>query len=132
MKIARQWLGKIRARARDELGLGLVETVVAVGIVASAVVAFVTALSAGSMAVRQADEMVMIESLARNQLEYIKGQPYDLQATSYPSVEAPDGYAISVEVVPIPGGDDDIQHIVLSIQRGGENLLSIEEYKVNR
>ncbi|PIU57027.1 MAG: hypothetical protein COS88_02130 [Chloroflexi bacterium CG07_land_8_20_14_0_80_51_10] len=132
MEIVGQWLRKVRARTRNEQGLGLVEAVVAVGIVASAVVAFVTALSAGSMAVRQADEMVMAESLARNQLEYVKGEPYDSQAASYPLVEAPDGYAISVEVISIPGGDDDIQHIVVTIQRGDENVLTVEEYKVNR
>lgn len=132
MKIAKRYLPKLRDLVREERGLGLVETLVAVGILGVTIVAFVAGLSTGLIAVRQADGQVVAESLARSQLEYIKAQPYNPEATTYPPVEAPGSYSISVEVGSIPGGSADIQRITVAILRSGESILTIEDYKVNR
>ena len=114
---------------RDERGLGLVESVVAVAIAGVTVVAFVTALSTGSIAVGELDQEVVAQGLARTQLEVIKGSAYD---TSYPSVDTPDGYTISIDVDSIPGTDNAIQRIAVTISRDGEEILTVEDYKVNR
>ncbi len=132
MKIAKRYLPNLRDLVREERGLGLVETLVAVGILGVAIVAFVAGLSTGSIAVRQAEGQVVAESLARSQLEYIKAQPYNPEAMTYPPVEAPNNYSISVEVGSIPGGSADIQRITVAILRSGESILTVEDYKVNR
>jgi type II secretory pathway pseudopilin PulG len=125
-------LVRVKKRAQDQRGLGLVETLVAVAILGTSVVAFVVALSAGSIAVGEQGEEVVAQSLVRTQLEYVKGCAYDPEATTYPAVEAPEGYAISVGVTSIAGTDDDIQKITVTISRESENIITVEDYKVNR
>jgi type II secretory pathway pseudopilin PulG len=128
----RQRLARIKNRAQGQMGLGLVETLVAVAILGTSVVAFVAALSAGSIAVGDQDEEVVAQGLAQTQLEYTKSYPYDPEATTYPTVATPEGYVISVDVASIPDTDADIQKITVTISRESEDLITIEDYKVNR
>lgn len=131
IRTIRQWLGKPKL-LRDEKGLTMVESVVTIAIVGVAVVAFAVALSTGSLAVNESDQEVMVQSLARTQLEYIKGYPYDPEATTYPTVNTTDNYSISVAVTSIPDTDANIQKITANISREGQVLLTVEDYKVNR
>ena len=128
-KTRNQWLASAKSWVQDQRGLGLVESLVAVAIIGVAVVAFVMALSAGSIAVREGDQEVVAQRLARTQLEYIKSCPYD---TAYSTVDEPESYAISVGVGSIPDTDTDIQKITVTISREGEDVLTVEDYKVNR
>ena len=108
------------------------ETLVAVAILGTSVVAFVVALSAGSIAVGEQDEEVVAQGLVQTQLEYTKSYTYDSGATTYPAVDAPEGYAIAVSVASVPDTDTDIQKITVTISRNSENLITVEDYKVNR
>ena len=128
------WFRKVKGWVQDQRGLGLVESLIAVAILGIAVVAFIMALSSGAVAVREGNQQVVAQSLVRTQLEYIKNYPYDPEATTYPTVDTPEGYTISVEVDSIPEADDDtdIQRITVTISRGGEDILTIEDYKVDR
>jgi type II secretory pathway pseudopilin PulG len=123
---------RIRNRTRDQTGLSLVETLVAVAILGTSVVAFLVALSAGSIAVGKQDEEVVAQGLVQTQLEYTKSYTYDPEATTYPTVDAPEGYAISVDVDSIPDTGNDMQKITVTISRESENLITVEGYKVNR
>ena len=128
----RSGLARIKNRAQGQRGLGLVETLVAVAILGTSVVAFVVALSAGSIAIGQQDEEVVAQGLAQAQQEYTKSYAYDAGASTYPAVAAPEGYTISVGVSSVPNTDADIQKITVTVLRNGENVLTIEDYKVNR
>ena len=128
----RQWLARVKVWVQDQRGLGLVESLAAVAILGTGVVAFVVALSAGSIAVREQEQQFVAQSLVQTQLEYTKSYPYDAGATAYPTVETPAGYSISVEVDPISDTDTDIQKITVTVSRDGEDLLTVENYKVNR
>ena len=128
-KTMNQWLASAKAWVQDQRGLGLVESLVAVAIMGVVAVAFVVALSAGSIAVREGDQEVVAQRLARTQLEYIKSCPYD---TTYSTVGEPESYSISVGVDPTPDNDTDIQKITVTISRDGEDILTVEDYKVNR
>ena len=110
----------------------MVESLAAVAVLGVTVVAFVVALSTGSIAVREGDQEAVAQSLVRSQLEYIKNYPYDPAATTYPKVAELEGYDISVEVSPIPDTDTDIQQVTVTISRDGEEILTVEDYKVNR
>ena len=126
-----QWLGKLKWY-RDERGVALVESLIAVAILGTTVVTLIIALATGSIAIRETDQEVVAQSLARTQLEYIKGYAYDPDATTYPTVSAPTGYTISVGVSSIPDTNSNIQKISANISREGGLILTIEDYKVNR
>ena len=130
-RTTQQWLNMLKV-FRDEEGLTLVESLIAVAIVGVSLVAFAVALSTGSIAVWESDQEVTVQSLARTQMEYIKGYPYDPDATTYPTVSATDNYSISVAVSSTPDADSDIQKVTANISRDGQVLLTIEDYKVNR
>jgi len=125
----KQYLARLKARIKDQRGLGLAESVVAVAIVGVAIVIFVTALSAGSIGVREGDQQVLAQSLARTQLEEIKAATYD---TSYPAIDTPKGYTISIGITSIPYTDTDIQKITVTIWQDINEILTVEDYKVNR
>jgi type II secretory pathway pseudopilin PulG len=123
---------RVKVWAQDERGLGLVESLAAVAILGATVVTFVIALSAGSIAVRESDQEAVAQSLVRSQLEYIKNYPYNPAATTYPKIAEAEGYGISVEVSPVPDTDTSIQKVTVTISRDGEEILTVENYKVNR
>jgi len=128
-----QWLSRAKAcLVWDQRGFGLVESLAAVAILGVTVVAFVIGLSAGSVTVREGNQEVVAQSLAQTQLEYVKNYPYDPEATTYPTVDTPEGYSISVGVGAINGTDVDIQKITVIISRDEEAILTVEDYKVNR
>jgi type II secretory pathway pseudopilin PulG len=123
---------RVKVWIRGERGLGLVESLAAVAVLGAAVVAFVVALSTGSIAVRESDQEAVAQSLVRSQLECIKNYPYNPAATTYPKIAEAEGYNISIEVSPIPDTDTNIQKVTVTISRDGEEILTVEDYKVNR
>lgn len=125
---------KIKAviRSRNQGGVGLVETLVAVAVLGTAVVAFAVALSAGSIAVGEHDGQATAQGLAQSQLEYSKSAAYVPGAVSYPLLNAPEGYGLTVGVIEVPGADGDIQKIAVTVSRDGETIIRVEGYKVNR
>jgi len=130
-RIIRQWLRKSIV-LKNERGITLAESVVTVAITGVVLVAFAAALSTGTIAVGENDRQVAVQSLARTQMEYIKGYPYDSGATTYPAVDTTDNYSISVGVTSVPDTDSHIQKITANISRNGQLLLTIEDYKVDR
>ena len=131
------WLRKVKGWVQDQRGVGLVESLVAVAILGITVVAFMMALSSGAVAVREGNQQVVAQSLARTQLEYIKNYPYESGVDTYPTdptMDMPGGYTIFVNVYSIPEADDDtdIQKITVTISIGDENILTVEDYKVDR
>ena len=126
-----QWLIKLYV-FKDETGLTLVESVITIAIIGVALVAFAVAMSTGALAVSESDQEVTAQSLARTQMEYIKGYPYDPVATTYPTINTTDNYSISVAVTSVPDADDNIQKVTATISRDAEVLLTVEDYKVKR
>lgn len=118
-----QWTG--RGWVQGERGVSLLESLVAVAILGLAVVATLTALSTGSLAVATADQEATAQSLARWQLEEIKAAPY---SAVYSTITQPD-YNISVGVSPMA---INIQKITVTISRASKVLQVVEGYKVNR
>jgi Tfp pilus assembly protein PilV len=119
-------------RIKGQRGLGLVETLVAVAVLGTAVVAFVVSLSAGSLAVSEQDTETIAQTLAQTQMEYIKNYPFNAAAITYPVVETPDSYSINVGVSPVEGADANIQKITVDILQYGSSVFLVSDYKVNR
>ena len=124
--------GLKRAIEDGQGGVGLVEVLVAVAILGVTLVAFLTAISTGSLGVATTEERVTAENLARSQLEYTKSLAYLAAPASYATVTPPTGYAVSANATSIAEGDSAIQRITVTVTRNGETLLTVEDYKVDR
>jgi len=117
----------------SEIAVSLVEALVAVAILGLALTALLSAVSAGSMAVSRTEERVTAENLARSQLEYVKSQAYQPLPAAYATVTpSPSDYGVGVVADIVPGGDDDIEKITVTVTRNGKELLVVDDYKVNR
>ena len=120
-----------------EAGLTLLETLVALAILAVIAVAFITGLSTSSKTLYQADERATAESLARSQMEWAKNSAYSYNATSYslaPVLDATDyqDYSANITAEALHDPDEGIQKIVVTIMRDDETVYKLEGYKVDR
>ncbi len=145
---------------KNERGFGLVEVLMALALLGIIAVAFIMAIAVASQAILIADERTTAESLARSQLEYIKEQPYvydeivtDEVYAIYNGIDIEDDYPsfriysenrlgeVVEDIIGIPWNsatgevadpDEGLQMIKLVIQNNGEEVLVLEDYKVDR
>lgn len=118
---------------RSERGVGLVETLVAVAVLGLALTVLVVGVSTGSLGVATTEERVTAENLARSQLEYTKSLEYVTAPGAYPIVTpAAADYSLSVQTASIPDADSDIEKVTVTVARGGETLMVVEGFKVDR
>ncbi|MEE9583210.1 MAG: type II secretion system protein [Dehalococcoidales bacterium] len=135
---------------KSEKGFALVEVLVALALTGIIATAFLLAISTSSKAILVADERTTAESLARSQMEDIKNEPYIDYSSDphgvYTTTVTPAGYTISFAVVPFDPGtgnpynevggifvrDDGIQKITVTVAHQGNDVITLEGYKVNR
>ncbi len=120
-----------------EAGIGVLETAVALGILGIVVVVLLTGLAAAQKHTSAAERRAIAQSLAEIQIEYVKKTTYVSQATAYEPGPAPatadyERYSGSVNVTPLSSPDAGIQKVIVRIVRDGEELASLEGYKMNR
>ena len=126
---------------RDERGMTLIETLVAVAILGAVGVVFLSGLAVSSKAVMVSQERVAAESLAKSQMEYVKSSTYDTSSSpDYsldPNLPIPAGYGIEVDVEFLDPagdgpGDDGLQEITVTVDREGDTAFTLTAYKVDR
>jgi len=135
---------------KSEKGFSLVETLVALGLMAILAVGLLSGLATTFRAGGISQERVIAESLAKSQWEYIKAQDYILTADydpadpekSYELIDIPDELAMkdyTVEIDPpqavtTPSEDSDfeIQSITVVIHREDKPLLMMSDYRVGK
>jgi prepilin-type N-terminal cleavage/methylation domain-containing protein len=114
-------------------GYTLVELLITIVVIATSFSAFAVALSTGALAVNEGDTEVTAQSLARSEMEYIKYLDYDQDADTYPAIDTPDSYSISVGVTGVAEpGNEKIQKVTANISKDGICVLTVEDYKVDR
>lgn len=122
-------------------GAGAIEAMIALAILGLVAVAFLGGLSTSLKATSIADERTTAQTLAQNQMEYIKSQGYDKDNNppQYNVIsDIPDGYTIEVAAERLdPKGDgldndDGLQKITITIRHHDKEVLTLEDYKVNR
>jgi len=127
----------------DEGGTTLVEELVTVAIVGIGIVVLVAMITTGVIGVRQVDDKVLAESLARSQLEIIKDSAYQADPVSvpYPAVAPLPNYsvAVGIEYWNASSGtfdssvwDDGLQKITVTVSSAGTPLVQTADYKVDR
>lgn len=146
---------------KGEKGFSLMEVALAIALLGVVAVAYLGALATGSKAIMIADERATAESLARTQIEYVRGQEYSLADWNYTvtstqrsSTDPPgaewwdydpppllsgdyDNYTVIVNVEPLSGAiDNGIQVITVTIQHtvSGETkgIFALEGYRAQR
>ena len=126
---------------RGQKGISLIETVVALGLLAYIGVATLMAMQTNYKATGILDERVVADNLATAYLESVRQSDF---ADTYPdageSITVPSEYSVAVDTY---GTNDDItwvqpcaghtlQKIVVTVSRGGNSILSISTYRAKR
>ena len=122
---------------RCESGATLLETVVALAILGTIAVIFLSGLTTTSKAAFIFDEQATAESLARSQMEWAQNADYVYDATQYSPTPIPSGkdyinYSATITAEPLHNPDDGIQKITVTVKRSGETVTKLQGYKVDR
>lgn len=133
---------KKRFAVSGQQGFTLIEVLVAVALLATMGVGFLSALTTGTNATSVLEKKVDIDWLARTQMEYTKQAPYvsDIGTGIYEEIDGkpgnpyaiPSNYDVVVEASWVDPSDTNIQKITVKIKRGTDTLLVLDGYKVNR
>ena len=120
-----------------ESGTTLLETVVALAILGTIAVTFLSGLVTTSQAAFIADERATAESLAQSQMEWAQNASYVDEATQYSPAPIPSGkdyinYSANITVEPLHDPDEGIQKITVNVTRSDEQAFILESYKVDR
>ena len=118
--------------ARAQRGFVLIEMMLAVGIVGTAMLATVLAFSTASRTSDFVESATKGEWIATSQIELIKTATYVVTPGVYPSVTAPAGFAVSNFTSNVTGGDSNIQIVTVTVSEGGEPVYTTSALKVNR
>lgn len=122
---------------RRESGVTLIETVVALAILFTIAVTFLSGLATTSRAVFSADERNTAQSLVQSQMEWAKSVDYVYDATEYSPGPIPSGkdyinYSATIAVESLHYPDDGIQKITVTIKHSGKGIIKLEGYKADR
>jgi type II secretory pathway pseudopilin PulG len=120
------------ARLQSEQGFTLVEALVSVAILTTALLVFILGLSTGILSSGQSDRLSAAHELARSQMEYTKELPYQAAPAAYATVTPPATFGVSAAASSIPLGDPDVQLITVGVTKDGVTVYTLEGFKVNR
>ena len=123
-----------RVLIKNEKGFSLIEAIIAIAILGILAVAFLSGLATASKAIYIADERATAENLARSQMEYVKEQNYSIGG-SYAIIDLsayPASYDVDVAANSLAGALGGIQEIIVTISHHGNEIITLEDYKVNR
>jgi type II secretory pathway pseudopilin PulG len=118
---------------KSQKGISLIETIVAVCILAIIGVAFLSALATTSTARATNEERTASKILAEAILEYIKTDNYTA-SYNLPSSLFDDfpGYTVPLPVNAENERNGNIQKISITVSHKGHEVLTLESYKVDR
>ena len=125
-------MAKKPAQRRTALaGFIMIETLVALAIVTTGIMAAVVALSTANRATDQATEGATSAWLLTSQVELIKSSPFVAPPGVYPTVVPPDGFTVDNSTAALSGGNSFIQDVTVNVYRNGELVESIQMLKVD-
>lgn len=127
----------LRVLVCRESGVSLIETAVTLAVLGTVVVTFLAGLATTSRAAFITDEQATAESLARSQMEWAQNASYTNSATQYSPTPIPtdtdySNYSANITAQPLNNPDDGIQKITVIVSHSGEQVITLESYKVNR
>lgn len=117
---------------RSQRGFIMVETLLAIGITGTAILAVVMAFSTASKNAQFVDDVSTAEWLATSQIELVRAATFVATPGTYTNVAAPTGFGISNATSAVTGGDSNIQIVTVTVTEGGETVFEASTMKVNR
>jgi len=140
-----RWLRKERIRfIREQSGISFIEILIALALLGIIAVAFLNGLTTTSKTVMMSQESVIVESLAKSQLEDIKAQiyipvaDYDPVTNYYVPINIPADLAgkYDIEIIIDPDyiiapdlGPFELQSITVVIKRNGKGVFTMSMYR---
>ncbi len=123
-----------RVSMKSQRGAGLLEVVIAIGLLGILLTGFIPAMMGITRANIKVDERETAKNLAERQMEYVKGQPFlaayvpDDYASDYPGfvVDNP----ITTNSSTISNRDADIQAVTVIVRLHGVEVIRLTGYKV--
>ena len=109
----------------------LVESLVAISIVGTGILAAVLSLSTSSTATVKAREGATAAWVATSQVELIKASAFVPTPGNYPTVTPPPGFTVQNSTTALPGGDGFIQDVTVQVFKGGVLISEVQMVKIN-
>ena len=132
LQLTTQGRSQSRSAAQRQRGFLMIEMMLAVAIVGTAMFAVVTAFSTSSKTSSFAREVTTAEWLATSQMELVRSATYQVTPATYTDVPAPTGYSIANVTSAVTGGDVNIQIVTITVSRAGVSIYESSTLKVNR
>ncbi len=114
-----------------EAGITLAETIVALGILATIAVVFLTGMISSTKAAVISDEKTTAESIAQSQMEYVQNATYAAEYVPTTLIQGGD-YSVTISVVSLNNPDNGIQQITVDVFKDGRQVYDLTGYKSNR
>ena len=89
---------RIRTRLSDQGGFGLVDSLVAITLIGIAAVVLIGSLGSLLVGARVAERKSVESRLARNQMEFLMGQPFPAGCPANPAGQTVDGVPYTIDV----------------------------------
>ncbi len=121
----------LRIGSGRESGISLLETVVALAILATIAVTFLSGLALTYRAALLADEQTTAESLAQSQMELVQSANYSSEYSPAPLPNGTDNISYSANITAV-SLDAGIQKITVTVKRFEKEVIKLESYKVDR
>lgn len=118
--------------ARSQRGFMMIEMMLAVAIVGTAMFAVVSSFSTSARASAHVQETTTAEWLATSQIELIRTSTFVVTPGTYPAVPSPAGYTVANATSAVTGGDLNIQTVTVTVTKSGEVVYTTSAVKVNR
>ena len=118
--------------AAGERGFVMIEMMLAVAIVGTAMLAVVTAFSTASKQAQFVDTAATAQWLATSQIELVRAATFVPTPGTYAVVTAPTGFAVTNATSAVTGGDTNIQIVTVTVTENGAAVFESSTMKVNR
>lgn len=102
------------------------EVVVALAVLTLVGAASLAALRTSYQSGAVTEEIAVADNLARNQIEYILSQPYQVPPLSYPTIVPPPGYVVTNSTTEYLPGDTNMEKVVVTITHNGTQRVVLE------
>jgi type II secretory pathway pseudopilin PulG len=141
MKISFKKYNEIAAmikRFTTQQGSGLLEVVIAIGLISILSVTFMGSLGQVSGTISLTDEQQIAKTIAEHQMEYVTNLSFSSSYTPASISSTYPDYSVTISVASVPSRDSNIQQInILVSHQGkpiylGQSAYTLQGYKVNR
>lgn len=118
-------------RLNSEQGSGLIETTIAIALLAVIMGIVLTGLSTSYLSQGKNSEQAIAETLVRNQMEYTFSQPYSPPGVAYSTVATPQGFSVVGETLEYVAGDSNVEKIRVTVYHEDKQVLLVEALRSN-